>query len=383
MFLLRVLALLLGLFLVVIALDSAIRTFVLPRASVTLISRLVFRPLRRVFNLFITRMERYEQRDWAMSLYAPIGLVLLVPVYLLVIMFAFALMFWGVGVETLFQAFATSGSSLLTLGFVTVNSTAEYALAFAEACVGMILTALLISYLPTIYSVFSQREALVTTYEVRLGTPPSGTTMIERYYLLGQESNFGQVWDEWSRWFAQLEESHTSLAPMSFFRSQQPDRSWITSAGAVLDAASLVRSSVDISADPRADLMIRSGYLALRSVAKSYFGKRILDDPLFPTNPISVTREEFNVALDHLKQAGAPIKTDRDQAWLDFAGWRVNYDEALLDLCDLVMAPEAPWSSDRSHGRWHLTPKFKTPNRVRDPELLKRAEKEAEMPNIK
>jgi hypothetical protein len=207
--------------------------------------------------------------------------------------------------------------------------------------------------------------------------------MIERYYLLGQESNFGQVWDEWSRWFAQLEESHTSLAPMSFFRSQQPDRSWITSAGAVLDAASLVRSSVDMSPDPRADLMIRSGYLALRSIAKSYFGKRIVDDPRFPTNPISVTREEFNAALDHLKQAGAPIKTDRDQAWLDFAGWRVNYDEALLDLCDLVMAPEAPWSSDRSHGRWHLTPKFKTPNRVRDPELLKRAEKEAEMPNIK
>jgi hypothetical protein len=43
-----------------------------------------------------------------------------------------------------------------------------------------------------------------------------------------------------------------------------------------------------------------------------------------------------------------PVKADREQAWRDFAGWRVNYDGVLLALCALVMAPYAPWSSDRS-----------------------------------
>ena len=42
-----------------------------------------------------------------------------------------------------------------------------------------------------------------------------------------------------------------------------------------------------------------------------------------------------------------PIKADRDQAWLDFAGWRVNYDTVLLELADLTDAPYAMWSSDR------------------------------------
>jgi hypothetical protein len=45
--------------------------------------------------------------------------------------------------------------------------------------------------------------------------------------------------------------------------------------------------------------------------------------------------------------AGPPVKTDREQARRDFAGWRVNYDRALILLCGLVMAPRASWSSDR------------------------------------
>jgi hypothetical protein len=43
-----------------------------------------------------------------------------------------------------------------------------------------------------------------------------------------------------------------------------------------------------------------------------------------------------------------PLKADLEQAWRDFAGWRVNYDRVLLSLASLTMAPYAPWSSDRS-----------------------------------
>jgi hypothetical protein len=41
------------------------------------------------------------------------------------------------------------------------------------------------------------------------------------------------------------------------------------------------------------------------------------------------------------------MKADRQQAWEDFAGWRVNYDTVLRALAKLTMAPEAPWISDR------------------------------------
>ena len=66
------------------------------------------------------------------------------------------------------------------------------------------------------------------------------------------------------------------------------------------------------------------------------------------TDPISITRQEFDEVYERLREAGVPMKTDQDQAWIDWAGWRVNYDTVLLQLAELTMAPYAPWSSDRS-----------------------------------
>jgi len=48
-----------------------------------------------------------------------------------------------------------------------------------------------------------------------------------------------------------------------------------------------------------------------------------------------------------LARHGVPLKDDRDLAWQDFAGWRVNYDTVLLALCLLTTAPYRPWSSDQ------------------------------------
>ena len=58
------------------------------------------------------------------------------------------------------------------------------------------------------------------------------------------------------------------------------------------------------------------------------------EDPR-PDDPISVTRQEFDQLCVELEATGVPLKPDRDQAWQDFVGWRVNYDTVLLDLCAL------------------------------------------------
>ena len=92
--------------------------------------------------------------------------------------------------------------------------------------------------------------------------------------------------------------------------------------------------------DVQADLMIRAGYLATRRIA-SYFGLRGEADPQ-PTDPTSVDRAHFDEALEVLADAGVPIVDDRDQAWRDFSGWRVNYDASLRHLERLTMAP-TPW----------------------------------------
>jgi len=170
--------------------------------------------------------------------------------------------------------------------------------------------------------------------------------LIERFNRLQRFEKLGELWLAWESWFAEVEETHTSLASLAFFRSPHPDRSWVTAAGAVLDGAALVSAIVDIPKDVQADLCIRAGYLALRRIADFF---RL---PYNPTpavsDPISVTRFEFDEAYARLAAQGVPLKPDREQGWREFSGWRVNYDRVLLALAALTMAPEAPWSSDRS-----------------------------------
>jgi hypothetical protein len=60
-----------------------------------------------------------------------------------------------------------------------------------------------------------------------------------------------------------------------------------------------------------------------------------------------------------------PLKADRDQAWRDWAGWRVNYDRVLVSLTQLVVAPPAHWSSDRSDGVY--VPRIHRPSPLRAP----------------
>ena len=58
-------------------------------------------------------------------------------------------------------------------------------------------------------------------------------------------------------------------------------------------------------------------------------------------------REEFDAVCDTLTREGAPLRPDREQAWQDFRGWRVNYDQVLLRFASLCTAPSALWSGDR------------------------------------
>jgi hypothetical protein len=359
----HVLACLVGIGIVIGTLLSAVKTVVLPRASPSFVTRLLFRTNRRVFNLFAPPRLSFEWRDRVLALYAPITLLLLPGVWVFLVLCGFTLIYWGTWEGSLMRSFETSGSSLLTLGFLRPENHGHVAITFVEATLGLGIVGLLISYLPSIYGAFNRRELLVGLLEGRAGTPPTPATLLVRYTRIGW---IDQIDDElfpgWEQWFADLEETHTSIPALVFFRSPQPARSWVTAAGCVLDTAAIVSSTLDVPGSPPAQMMIRTGFFALRRIA-DYFGIQYDADPS-PDDPISVRREEFDAVCAELAGAGVPLKPDLDQAWRDYAGWRVNYDTVLVALCALVVAPPGFWSTDR-HGESPPTPLLRRAPRAR------------------
>lgn len=341
----------LGLLTVWGTLTSAVRSFVVPRADNVPLTRWVFIGVWSFFLFRLRKVTTYEERDRIIAYYAPSAILLLPAIWVTLIIIGYMFMYWAVGVRPLGQALRLSGSSVLTLGAVFPQNVWIDLLVFSEATIGLGIVALILSYLPTMYSAFSRRESQVALLETWAGDPPSPVELLVRVNRLHGYERLVAFWRNWEMWFTEVEESHTSLAPLIFFRSPKPSRSWLTASGVVLDSASLTLAVVDIPRQIEAALCVRAGYVALRSIA-DFFVSVDYDRNPKQGDPISITREEFEDVLDQLAEAGVPLKSDREQMWLDYAGWRVNYDAVLLALANRLHTPYAMWVSDRGRPLW-------------------------------
>lgn len=355
--LLDLLAFAVGATIVAATLTSVIRTFVLPRAASDWLTGKIFAVIRRLFNLRTKNTRDYATIDRVWALYAPLSLMALAPIWMTLVTIGYTFLFWGAGTKNFEEAFTLAGSSLLTLGFARGSSLVDTVLSFTAATIGLILVALLIAYLPTMYGAFSRRELMVNQLAVRANTPPSPVEMLLRFHRLDRLRQLGEYWEEWETWFVELEESHTTLAALVFFRSPQPEHSWVNAAEAMMDAAALrlallnlpgdkegelLPGGIRVPTDVNAAIMLRAGFVALQRIA-DYFQVDYNPAPHFPEDRISITQTEFEQAAAVFTKQGLPIKQDLNQAWQDFAGWRVNYDSVLFALKQITIAPPTEW----------------------------------------
>lgn len=333
-----------GLWLVVAVLLSAVRTVVVPRGERPVLTAFVFLSVRRMMDPALRRGSP-QRREQLLRRYAPLSLVALAGSWGALVIIGFTPLHWAIGDLGWIDALQVSGSSLTTLGFLSADPAPARLVEIAEAFIGLGLVGLLISFLPAIYAAYSQREQLVAQMASRAGEPPSVATFLVRMQRIRGIDDLDDTWDAWESWFAQVEETHTSYPALVYFRSGE-HRSWLTASGCLLDSAAMFMSAVDLPLSAPAALCLRSGFLCLREIADQFLLP--YDPHPSPDAPISVQRAEFDACWDELAEAGVPLVADRDQAWRDWAGWRVNYDAVLLGLVGLVEPPPAPWSSDRA-----------------------------------
>lgn len=333
-----------GLWMVLSVLLSAVRTVVVPRGERPVLTAFVFLSVRRAMDPVLRRATP-QRREQLLRRYAPLSLMMLAGSWGALVILGFTPVHRALGDLSWVDALQVSGSSLTTLGFFSAEPTPARLVEIAEAFIGLGLVGLLISFLPAMYAAYSQREQLVAQISSRAGEPPSVATFLVRMQRIRGLDHLDEAWDAWENWFSLVAETHTSYPALVYFRSGDR-RSWLTAAGCVLDSAAMVLAAVDLPTSAPAALCIRSGFLCLRDVADQFLIP--YDDDPSPQDPISVSRAEFDTCCSALQAAGVPLVADRDRAWRDWAGWRVNYDSVLTGLASLVEPPPAPWSSDRT-----------------------------------
>jgi hypothetical protein len=330
--------------LAVAAVRSALRSIVVPRGVPDRVTRVVFRVLDVPTAWRARRASSLEQADRRTAGLAIQLLMALLVTWLAAIWLAGAGVQWAIAEGSAGGPFSASASALTTLGVLSGPGGASAA-AYVEAVLGVGLLALIIAYLPSLYAAFSRREALVTKLAMRTGLPPAGPAILRRLWRpAGPQTVLSETWQAWEDWFVDLSESHTSLPVLAFFRSPQTDKSWITAAGAVLDAAALALAAVEGDWGPGAGMCLHAGIDSLRHIA-DFHGIPYRREAVDTT--IAVTEDEVIAACQELERAGLPVVGDVNAAYDRFRARRAAYEEVLLPLCAYLYAPPAPWSSDK------------------------------------
>ena len=348
MIILQIIVFLFGLGIALTTLFSAIKQTVLPGRKKVRLSRAVFRNTFRLFRFVAVRVPSDQARNAIIAFYAPMSVMLLPLTWVILLIIGFTVMFWAVNEPSLGMAASLSGAALTTQGFLAPKGVAETSLYIIAGIIGLGIVGLLITFLPTIYSIYSQREEEVTRVAFRFGSPPSGVKMLEQSYRLGLAQELDGFWHTWDDWFTDMAETHISNSEVIFYRSSQPGTSWITTAGAILDACSLFSSTVDRQDVPWLNLCFLVGSRTLGDLVADVGIQ--LRSALASNGSIHVTRAEYDAACEQLTSAGLPLKADRDESWRAFVSMRSQYDTTLIALANVVHAPEAPWSSDRKLG---------------------------------
>lgn len=348
----RDLAAALGALLAVAGAWSVLGTIVVPRRVRSWLTRGVGLGVNWLFRFVADRFEGYDKRDRVLAAQAPVQLILQLAVWLAVFELGFALLLWpfesagGLG-----AALEQIGSSMFTLGYVAPGNATAAAIDDLSAAFGLGTLALQIGYLPILYTAFNRRETLVTMLDSRASVPSWGPELLARtHYGLGSGvsavGKLPELFEQWESWSADVSESHATYPPLVYFRSPGALSCWVTAQLAVLDAAALYLALLpDAPGAVSARLCLRGGFTSLTTIARA-LGVALAEEA-DPAQGISLTYEEFSEAVERLRRVDFPLERPSQDAWLDFLGWRVNYEQAAYALAWIVEAPPALWSGPR------------------------------------
>ena len=352
-----------GLFILATTLFDVFLTIVVPRRAPRLgrqlrLSRYIIPGLWSRWRWIGFRMEQEDQREAFLGSFGALAVILLLVGWIAALVVGYGLVLDAVRdqlkppPETFGSVLYFAGTSLLTIGFgdyVPVGAVARV-IAIAAAASGLGIYAVTITLLYSLYGSFQRREVAVVMLEASAGAPPSGVTLLETYGLSGIVDQLPKVFQDWQQWAAEVLDTHLAYPVLAYFRSSHTNDSWISSLGAVMDAATLALTTIEDGPKAWAKLFRAVGGHCLEDLVQ-YF--RLPDEP-----ELGVEREEFDEARRRLELAGFRLH-DADVAWANFSRLRMEYAGRVNALARHWATPPAQWIGDRSplkYPRLHAGP---------------------------
>ena len=310
------------------------------------ISNLVLRSAWRAWRWTGLRV-RAERREEMLGSFAPMMIIGLLVIWVVLLAIGYGAVLWALReqLRPVPHGFGTalylSAVSLLTIGFGDIVPTGPEArlAVLAAAGTGLGTVALVISMLFSLFASFQRREVLVITLDPAAGAPPSGVLLLETARRLKMPELLDRTFEDWRTWSADVLDSHLAYPMLNYFRSSHDNESWVSALGAVLDAATLLMTTVEGERVGSAKLMYKVGAHLVEDLSH-FFG-------FSHVHEVGVERFEFEEACRRLEAAGYRLRP-AELAWADFVEIRSEYAAPLNEMARYWVIPPAQWIGDRS-----------------------------------
>lgn len=343
------LAIVIGILIVIIVLFDLFASVIVPRPvpSRLLLSAYVRRYTWRTWSKLFSGLEPPRRQEIVLGFFAPASVVMLLATWLFGLIIGYGCIFFGLQSQldpvpaTLWEASYFAGSAVLNSGFGNVTATGAMArdVTLAAGITGLATVAIVLAFLFSLFNSYRQRELFMVTLDARAGAPPSGVALLETHAQLDIVDDLPRFFTAAQTWCADVLETHLAYPVLCYFRSTHVGASWIGGLGAILDAATLVVSTLDSVPKGQAQLAHGVGSHLVDDVA-DYFG-------LSGQERILVERPEFITARERLAATGYALR-DEEESWQAFCRLRVTYASSLNNLARYWVINPAQWIGDRS-----------------------------------
>ena len=310
--------------------------------------------LGRYFNPWLWRTCRWaafrlpaRYREDLLGSFAPLSVVFLLISWIVLLLLGYGLLLEAFRnevrpePETFTTSLYLAGTSLLTIGFGDYVPThgAARAVVLAAGATGLGTIALVVTFLFSLFQSFQRREAMVVATEAAAGAPPSGVTLLETFGMGRVHEDLAGLFRQWQLWAAEVLDSHLSFPSLAYFRSSHDNDSWISSLGAMMDAASLVLTTIEGGPTAWAKMFRWVGGHCIEDITR-YFG-------LEADRYVGVELEEYREARRRLARAGWTLR-DEEESWAAFQRVRSEYAGRVNAMARHWAPPPAQWIGDRS-----------------------------------
>jgi hypothetical protein len=331
-------------------------TIILPR-TVAPMRRTSGRFYRLTWSLWAAvarRIRRPGLRSNFLAVFGPLSVVRLLFVWVVLIVFAFTLIYHGLGPRFLSSAASlplgtllyTSASTFLTLGLGDVGSPDPIGQLFIilEAGTGYTFLALMITYMPLLEQAYQAREVANLLIHARAGSPPSAIKLLRNYSDTGRSEILRSNLRASEEWMAETLQSHLAHPVLSFYRAQQRSQSWLVALTTVLDSCALLIAAGDGVLGAQARITYRMGVRLLRDLTDA------LRLTVEPRRDVRLTKPDLPALNRALKAADLPLSLGPEAA-IQLLRLVRRYDVYLVALAECLLIALPSWIPARTARR--------------------------------